>query len=299
MRVYNDFYEKIIANLHDGLFFVDQNKIITYWNKEAERITGYTHQEVIGNPYTKVIPHCDKDDNFICSDDCPLYQTLTDGKPRDKDLYISNKNGEKLPVSVRISSTKDNYNKITGAIELFSDISGKTVNELRIKELEKLALLDNLTKLANRHYIQKELKSRFEENKRFSIPFGILFIDIDDFKSFNDNFGHINGDKILKNISNTFISNSRAFDLFGRWGGEEFIGIIRNINGDNLYNLGEKLRILIEKNTLKINGRKICITISLGATLVKPGDTIDSLIDRADKLLYRSKTAGKNRITSD
>lgn len=86
-----------------------------------------------------------------------------------------------------------------------------------------MALIDNLTKLANRHYIERELLSRFEEKKRFNIPFGILFADIDNFKDFNDLYGHITGDKVLQNVANVFIENSRPFDLFGRWGGEELL----------------------------------------------------------------------------
>ena len=296
----NDIYEKIVANLHDGLFFIDSEKTITYWNKAAEKITGYSMNEVVGKSCSENFLYtCDIDGNQFESGFYPIELTISDGQPRESDLIIIHKSGKKIPVSIRVSTIKDNSKNIIGAIELFTDISTQTVNELRIKELEKMALIDNLTKLANRHYIERELLSRFEEKKRFNIPFGILFADIDNFKDFNDLYGHLTGDKVLQNVADVFIENSRPFDLFGRWGGEEFIGIIRNISGMNLSKLGEKMRSLVEKSGISADGKKLNVTISIGATMVKNEDSIETLINRADRLLYESKKSGRNRITSD
>ena len=284
MNSKKDIYEKIVENLHDGLIFVDQNKIITYWNSAAEKITGYSSDEIVGKSCSdSIISYYDLKNNAVTVS--PIEMTITDGIPREADLYLVHKNGTKIPVSIRVSTIKDNNREVIGAIELFTDNNVKTVNEKRIRELEKMALIDNLTKLANRHYIERELKSRFEEKKRFNIPFGILFADIDDFKDFNDKYGHITGDNVLKNVSEIFINNSRPFDLFGRWGGEEFIGIIRNINRENLYNLGEKMRKLVEEAAVPDRTGNLNVTISIGATMVKTDDTVISLIDRADSLL--------------
>jgi diguanylate cyclase (GGDEF)-like protein len=168
---------------------------------------------------------------------------------------------------------------------------------LRVNELEKLTLLDNLTQLANRNYLEREIQSRFEEKKRLNVPFGILFIDIDHFKKINDRYGHDVGDEVLKFVANTLVANSRPFDLYGRWGGEEFIGIIRNINAKKLELLGNRVRTLVEHSYIIHENEKLYVTISLGATLVKKHDTIDSLIKRADMLMYKSKAAGRNCLT--
>jgi diguanylate cyclase (GGDEF)-like protein len=191
----------------------------------------------------------------------------------------------------------DGNGNVIGAIELFTDISNQAANELRVKELEKMALLDNLTQLANRNYITKEFQNRLEEKKRFNMPFGILFIDIDHFKIFNDLYGHDVGDIILKFIANTFIANARPFDFYGRWGGEEFLGIIRNVTGENLESMGNRLRSLIEKSYIMHEDKKLFVTVSIGATLVNDNDSIDTLIKRADIFLYKSKADGRNRLT--
>jgi diguanylate cyclase (GGDEF)-like protein len=184
-----------------------------------------------------------------------------------------------------------------GGIELFSDISNFQVNALRVVELEKLALLDNLTQLANRHYLNREIESRFEEYKRHAIPFGLLFIDIDHFKKVNDTYGHDVGDEVLRFVAQTFIANSRPFDLYGRWGGEEFLAIIRNVNAADLALLGDRLRVLIENSYIIHGDQKLQVTVSLGATQVCEQDTIELLVKRADGLLYQSKQTGRNRLT--
>jgi len=151
--------------------------------------------------------------------------------------------------------------------------------------------------LANRNYIEREIQSRFEENKRFHVPFGILFIDVDHFKKCNDTYGHDVGDDVLKLIANTFVANARPFDLYGRWGGEEFLGIIRNINNEDLESLGNRLRKLIENSYILHENKKLHVTVSIGATVVRKGDSTGSLIKRADTLLYKSKEAGRNCLT--
>ena len=298
MSLEKDSYERIIENLYDGLYFVDRDRIITYWNKAAEQISGFTANEVIGKSCSdNILTHVDSDGNSLCTGMCPLAATIADGKPREAEVYMHHKDGHRIPVSVRVSALTDRDGNIIGGIELFTDISNQAANELRVKELEKLALLDNLTQLANRNYIEREIQSRFEEKKRFNVPFGILFIDIDHFKKFNDIYGHDVGDEVLKFVANTFVANARPFDLYGRWGGEEFIGIIRNINGKELELLGNRLRSLIENSYIIHENEKLYVTISIGATLVNENDTIDTLIKRADTLLYKSKAAGRNCLT--
>ncbi len=300
MGIEKDSYERIVENLHDGLYFVDRNRVISYWNKAAERISGFTAAEVVGRPCSdNILTHIDSDGNNLCLGMCPIAETIADGQPREAEVYMHHKDGHRVPVSIRVTTLTDNDGTIAGGIELFTDISNQAAYALLVKELEKLALLDTLTKLANRNYIEREMQSRFEEKARFNVPFGILFMDIDNFKEVNDTFGHNAGDKILKLVANTFIANARPFDLYGRWGGEEFIGIIRNIDTEDLNLLGNRLRSLIEKSYIVHEGTILTVTVSIGATLVRDNDTIDGLIQRADSLLYKSKKAGKNLLTGD
>ena len=161
-----------------------------------------------------------------------------------------------------------------------------------------MAFLDELTQIANRSFIHREIQSRLEEIKRFNISFGILFMDIDHFKIFNDRYGHDTGDLVLRYVAKTFSLNSRPFDFYGRWGGEEFIGIIRNINDTDLKKYGNRVRELIAKSYIINNtNQTLNVTISVGATMALKADTLESIVKRADELMYKSKEAGRNCLT--
>lgn len=289
---------RIFDNLYDGLYLVDRYRKISYWNKSAERISGFTASEVLGRSCSdNILTHVDEAGNSLCKGNCPLAMSINDGENREADIFLHHKNGHRIPVSVRIGVLKNLTNEIIGGIELFSDISKYKSFELKAKELEELAMLDNLTKIANRNYMEKEFNIRFEERKRIGISFGVLFIDIDHFKNFNDTYGHDIGDSVLKFVAETLAYNSRPFDIVGRWGGEEFVIIVRNANLKLLESIGNRLRMLVEKSYILINNEKTRVTISVGATTVQDEDTVQGLLKRADSLLYESKKEGRNRLT--
>ena len=288
----------VLENLHDGLYFTDTHRIITFWNHAAERITGYTAAEVLGRSCAaNILVHVDTDGRSLCRGLCPLAMTMADSVGREAEVFLRHKDGHRVPVLVRTGPLKDRQGQVVGGIELFTDLSNILANNSRVRELEQLALLDNLTQLANRTYLLREIEARFEEMRRYGIPFGLLFMDIDFFKRFNDTYGHDVGDAVLKLVANTFVANSRAFDVYGRWGGEEFVGVIRSIDAEDLVVLGNRMRVLVNQSFLMHDEARLGVSISLGATVAKPDDTAESLIKRADQLLYRSKKEGRNRLT--
>jgi len=294
----NESYRRIVDNLYEGLYFVDRDRRITYWNKAAEQISGYSADEVVGRHcHDNILTHIDEKGNQLCFGLCPLAATIGDGQPREAEVYLHHKEGHRVPVSVRVTPLYDDNGEIIGGIELFSDISNRSANQLRLRELEELAYVDTLTKLANRAYSEIELSSRLEEHRRYGVPFGVLFIDIDHFKAFNDTWGHELGDRVLRFVADTFTANSRPFDTFGRWGGEEFIAILRNIEAGDLEKLAERYRRAVEAAYIVHDDEQLHVTISVGATIVGAEDTPESLVTRADRMLYVSKDGGRNRVT--
>ena len=299
MPLDNKVFSEIIDSLHDGLYFTDLDRRIIYWNKAAEKISGFSLDEVINKPCaTNILCHIDAEGNKLCETDCPLAKTIISGAPSENEIYLHHKQGHRVPVSVRTTPRYDSSGDIIGGIELFTDISNRKVTELRLKELQQLAMLDQLTQMANRTYLERELNNRMEELHRGQVPFGVMFIDIDLFKQVNDTHGHAIGDDVLKLVASTMLTNARPFDLFGRWGGEEFIGIIRNITQDNLLQLANRIRVLIAGSYLDTVTPHLNITVSIGTTLANNTDTISSLLKRADTLLYQSKANGRNCVTN-
>jgi len=124
-------------------------------------------------------------------------------------------------------------------------------------------------------------------------------MDVDHFKQFNDTFGHNIGDAVLRMISRTIRYALRATDVVGRWGGEEFIAILYDMQNMDALNIpAEKIRALVEHSLLDVNGSRLSVTISIGGTLLHADDTAESLVQRADELMYQSKQAGRNRVTT-
>ena len=288
----------VLENLHDGLYCTDTHRVITFWNHAAERITGYPAAEVLGRSCAaNILVHVDTDGRSLCRGLCPLAMTMADCVGREAEVFLRHRDGHRVPVLVRTGPLKDRAGQVVGGVELFTDLSNILANNSRVRELEQLALLDTLTQLANRAYLQREIEARFEEMRRYGIPFGLLFMDIDFFKRFNDTYGHDVGDAVLKLVANTFTANSRAFDVYGRWGGEEFVGVIRSIDAEDLVVLGNRMRVLVNQSFLMHDEARLGVSISLGATVAKPDDTAESLIKRADHLLYQSKKEGRNRLT--
>lgn len=290
--------EQILDNLHDGLYFVDRDRTITYWNKAAERITGYRADEVIGfRCADNILMHVDAQGNALCKGMCPLGATISDGKARDTEVFLHHKKGHRVPVWVRVSPLLNDEKEIVGGIELFTDISPHEALRLRIEELEQLALIDPLTQLPNRRHMESQIQSFLAERKRTELSFGVLFMDLDYLKQCNDQYGHKAGDLVLQTVANTFSSVSRPFDIIGRWGGDEFLGVFRNVDLPVLTNIGERLRLLVEHSCAHTDKADITVTISLGGTLVRNNDTQESIVERADSLMYRSKENGRNRLT--
>ena len=288
----------VLENLHDGLYCTDTHRVITFWNHAAERITGYPAAEVLGRSCAaNILVHVDTDGRSLCRGLCPLAMTMADCVGREAEVFLRHRDGHRVPVLVRTGPLKDRAGQVVGGVELFTDLSNILANNSRVRELEQLALLDTLTQLANRAYLQREIEARFEEMRRYGIPVGLLIMDIDIFKRFNDTYGHDVGDAVLKLVANTFTANSRAFDVYGRWGGEEFVGVIRSIDAEDLVVLGNRMRVLVNQSFLMHDEARLGVSISLGATVAKPDDTAESLIKRADQLLYRSKKEGRNRLT--
>ena len=293
-------YQSILEHLYDGVYFVDHDRRITYWNRAAELITGYTAAEVLGKRCAdNILMHVNDEGVNLCENGCPLALTLHDSNYREAEFYLHHKKGHRVPVAIRISPLKDLEGRLIGAVELFSDSTPKMAIIQQVAELTKLAMLDTLTQLANRRYLEMELQSRLDEFSRYNLPFALVFMDIDHFKKLNDTYGHNAGDQVLQMVAKTLSINARSFDLVGRWGGEEFVAILRNVDGEAMQQIAERFRKLVAKTSLDYGGKNLQVTLSLGGTLAIPGDTLESLVQRADALMYHSKKQGRNRLSVD
>jgi len=292
---HEDFYKSMLDNTYEGIYFVDNERKISFWNKAAELITGYSPEDVIGKfCYNNILDHVDPAGNHLCLAGCPLHNTIEDGVSREAEVFLRHKNGHRVPVSVRAISLLED-GKVVGAVELFVDSTQRQEELKKVEIYKSLALKDQLTSLPNRRYIESFLESKLSEFMSFQIPFGVLFVDVDDFKNFNDTYGHEIGDEVLKIVASACSSLTRSTDLFGRLGGDEFVGVLAGSNEANIRMVSESMRKLVSGHVF--SDKDLHVSISVGSTIVKNEDSVTGILKRADSLLYQSKQGGRNIVT--
>jgi diguanylate cyclase (GGDEF)-like protein/PAS domain S-box-containing protein len=298
MLLGNEFYRTLLDNLYDGVYFVRPDRTIVYWNETADRMTGFSKSEMVNRHcYDNMLMHVDNKGVNLCLRNCPLEKAILEGVTVEGEVYYHHKEGQRLPSLVRVSPIRDVAGTIVGAVEIFSDNSPRVRLAEKVEELEKLALLDPLTRLGNRRYGELNLSAKLNELERYGWHFGVLFMDIDYLKKVNDLYGHDVGDRILRIVATTIINGTRSSDIVSRWGGEEFIVLIPHVDVKQLKDVAEKIRLLVEKSSISVEGKSIEVTISIGATLVHKDDTAEILMKRVDELMYKSKSEGRNRLS--
>lgn len=209
-----------------------------------------------------------------------------------------------------IMATPVNKQESTYVIETIRDISDckivdlvedKTVSELKktLSEINRLIVIDELTKCYNRRYINEKLPIDIESAKANKLLLSIAMIDIDYFKLINDKYGHLLGDLVLKDITNVIKNNIRGkSDWIARYGGEEFLILFNDTSKEDAYNLSKRIKSVVENSIFKYDDIEINITISIGiASLTSEIDDMDKLIRKADEKLYKAKRSGRNYIS--
>ncbi len=276
----------LLDTLFEGAYRVDLDRRITYWNPAAEELTGFTAAEVVGTHCSDgVLEHVDDTGSRLCLSECPLTHSMRDGESREAQIFFHHRDGHRVPVSVRCSALRDPSGAVVGGLEVFTTSSASDALERRIQELEGLAYLDALTEVANRRFAEINLAQYLEEHRRYRWPFGLVLFDVDHFKAINDRLGHAVGDRVLKMVARTLGLTARGFDLVARWGGEEFLVLVRNVEDGLFEHVAERFRALIAASFLELGGDRVGVTVSGGATTVRDDDDSASILERADRLL--------------
>jgi len=288
------FYKRLLDRLNDGVYFVDHERRITYWNEGAAKLTGFAAEEAMGRYcHDDFLCHVDRSGERLCTNKCPLSTTITDGQSREAFVFLRHKDGHRVPVHVRVAPIYE-HSRVIGAVEIFNDNSDRESVQCRAEHLQKLAFLDPLTQVANRRYLEIRLQSAIQEFALSVDPFGLLIIDVDKFKAINDQHGHDVGDGALTIVARTLKGILRPDDVVGRWGGDEFVAIVNHANLQTLTLVGERCRLLVSQARIARPSGALSVTLSVGGAVAQTDDTADSLLQRADRMMCASKAKGRN-----
>jgi diguanylate cyclase (GGDEF)-like protein/PAS domain S-box-containing protein len=312
LRASEERFRQLILSAPDAVFLVEPSGKIAFANTEATNLLGYAHDEFIGMDVEKLIPQTLRESHIV-------NRTMYMDDPRtrlmgvQRDLHTVRKDGSEIPVDVKLSPVKMEANIFVVAFmrditerkqaEKELHAAHKTLqaqfNEItKLKEtLQEQAIRDPLTNLHNRRYLNEMLGHETARAKRENYSIGIMLIDIDRFKAFNDTYGHSAGDEVLKSLSRLLVESIRQGDIACRYGGEEFLVVMIGAREADVERRAESICRDFSRSQIRFGNQGLSTTVSIGTAFYpRHGAEIQSVIDAADAAMYQAKQAGRNRV---
>lgn len=290
--------KQVLDNSIVGIYIADEERRIVYWNREAERISGRSKEDMIGvKCHEGGLDHVNMEGEHLCSSLCPYLKTYQDGKERSAKVFLRHKNGDRILVEAKFIPVFDDQHDLDFVMEQFREVGTKNVSDQMINQLSDAAQHDQLTGIPNRRFLDGYLSYQVLMRREIGQQNAVMFLDVDNFRKFNNTYGHEAGDLVLKELTKTVTSINRSGDVFGRWGGEEFMGFFSINDPAVIPAIAERYISAIRAMEISFEGQNLSVTASIGITCIREDDTPESVTKRADELMYHSKQAGKDRYT--
>lgn len=284
-------YRLLSENAWDILWTKTLDGAVTYITDSVRRVRGFTPQEAADQPLDAM--HTPESAAIVKDYLSRVSTAVKAGTPPPSlhaDLEYYRKDGSVLVGDTRITPQLDDSGGFVQLLGVTRDISSQREAEA---ELRRQAATDPLTGVWNRRHAQAMLKAEISLSHRYGTPLSLLMLDLDHFKLVNDRYGHGVGDEVLAAVSARLTGHLRASDFLARWGGEEFVVVLRNCAFDAACAMGERVRALVADTSVHDG---VTLTVSVGVTELMGDDTLDSFLGRADKALYDAKEAGRNTV---
>jgi diguanylate cyclase (GGDEF)-like protein/PAS domain S-box-containing protein len=295
------YLEKILKDTYDVVITTDKNANIVEFNAGAERILGYTKGEVRGKPVERFYSNKNEIKEL-------MERIQSEGVVKNHETKLKSKQGGIIDMMITISQLKDNSGNFIGTVSMGKDLIEKKELESKLKrkniELERLSMTDNLTGLYNRRHLYTELEREMDRARRQNYPLSMILFDIDEFKKYNDTYGHQEGDVVLQKVGKLVPKHIRYnVDSGYRYGGEEFVIIMPQADREKALDIAERIRLAFEgckfyENAPSGSSTKKCLTVSIGIEELKTGYDTKQFIANADAAMYESKRLGGNVIST-
>jgi PAS domain S-box-containing protein/diguanylate cyclase (GGDEF)-like protein len=278
--------QAILESLPNGIYVVDRERKILFWNEGAEQITGYRGQEVIGRHcQDNLLMHCNESYQLLCGGNCPLQDTMFDGQPREANVFLRHKEGHRVPVRVRAVPVRDAAGAIVGAAEIFEE--RREVPELHMHP-NALAVRDHKderTGVSDEASTLRYLEACLRDYGEDHIPFAVLLIAIDRLDYLVRSSGTQAVAKVMHMVAATLAKTLREGDIVGDWSDSRFLALVLNCPAATLAQLVFMLKRVISVAEVPWWGEHLGVTVSIGGAAVRPGDTASSLLARAERAL--------------
>ncbi len=291
-------FQALVENTNDVIMVLDATPLseggprIVYVNPAFEKLMGYTADEVVGqNPKILQGPATDDKTRY------KIRKAMREGTSIRTQILNYDKAGNELWLDINMVPLFDENGTLTYYAAIERDL---TEHKKLQSHLESMATIDSLTGLANRQAFLQRAKNEFIRARRYARPLTVVMIDIDRFKSINDQFGHAAGDEVLRQAADICHSSLRGSDFMGRVGGEEFVLLLPDTPHSNACHVAERMRIHLCETPIKLeNGTSLTITASFGVAPMNEADSdFNVVLERADEAMYLAKHGGRNLVKS-
>jgi len=292
------FLNTIFDSFHEPFSIVDRDYRYVRFNDTYARTRNRLSKDLFGKKCYEVL----HGRTAVC-DDCVVEKTFLSKAPCMKEKQVALPGGSEEWFEISTYPIFDNQKNVSHVVEYTRDITFRKKEEEEkeelIKTLNHLSTTDSLTGLFNRRALNEMLQHEIERASRYNNNLSLIICDVDLFKNINDTYGHTAGDRALTVVSDVLRRTLRKADILGRYGGDEFMIILPETSLTGAQSLAEKVRAAVEQQELDLSGNKrIGLTLSIGvASCCMAEDNLDTLVSLADAALYRSKEAGRNKIS--
>ncbi|MFZ3214982.1 MAG: diguanylate cyclase [Candidatus Acidiferrales bacterium] len=293
-----EIYRTVLEGMQTGVYLVDREERIRFWNEGAERITGYFRQDVVGHFCRDFFPpQKEEGKDGICEIGGAVASVLRDGRPAIAEVTLRHKAGHQVMVRIRATAIRDGEGAVVGAAESIDADPWAFDADRRRKKLAEYGCLDDATGVLTRAYIDTHLRESLTTFAEHRIPFGILCVQVDLMDRFRPSYGPAAVAAALRIVAQTIESNLRPTDFVGHSGGNDFLTILTECTPKELGSIAARLQHTVNSTRIKWWGDQLAVTASFGGATVQAGDDEQSIIERAQKSLAESVAAGGDRVT--
>ena len=297
-------YRLLADNVNDVIFVLDMNFNFTYVSPSIKILMGYEPEELLKQPAIETMTPSSWDlamktiSEVIGLEKFEHSEILTS---RTVHLEMRRKDGTTVWTEVKASFIRDENQRTVGILGVTRDITDRKRVEEALKESEnkyrELSIIDGLTQLYNSRHFYVQLKNELDRSNRYGQPLTLLLLDLDDFKQFNDAYGHVEGDQVLMRLGQVVKRCLRETDFAYRYGGEEFTILLPMTTSADGAVTAERIRTEFKKeNFSPVPGQDVHLTVSTGLAQYKPQEDMKAFVHRVDQLMYQAKKNGKDRV---
>jgi diguanylate cyclase (GGDEF)-like protein/PAS domain S-box-containing protein len=287
----------ILESLPAGLCVIDVHKTIVFWSDGAERITGHLRHEVIGKScVAEPLLYCDQPGCEFCSDECPLARALKAARPTEALGFLHHKAGHEVPVRARAVPVRNPHGSVIGVVAVFEHRHEFSISD-QDDDGRRPGCVDEITGVSNRDMLQPLLRETLATFADMQIPFSILCLRLERLDHFRASFGHEAESSLLRVVAHTIEGALWRTDFVGRWTHDQFLVILNGCRDQELYAVRERLRRMLANDAIEWWGERRSLPLSIGQATAQTGDTVESLLDRAQKSLDAA-SAGNTRAAA-